>query len=179
MSRIRFVPVLLIFGVTLTVLFGGWTVYRDYGLIRPLQQELSESKQVETVVVKVAGSDKQIEVALKRVPDLQKAFLEIQSKVQAGMHMDLPIRIHDQRTPELERLFQSLQPILYSGIDRATYTEMIETIEKRAAKDGVRAFITMDRDYLYVQLETDTHYLYEVLPYREKSSAPEQGVRTI
>jgi hypothetical protein len=179
MSRIRFVPVLLIFGVALTVLFGGWIVYRDYGLVRPLTQELTDFKQVETVAVKFTGSNKQVEVTLKQVPDLQTAFREIQSKVQEGMHTDFPIRIHDRRTLELERLFQSLQPIIYSGIDRANYTEMIDAIEKRAAKDGVHALITMDRDYLYVQLETDPHYLYEVIPYREKPTTPEQGVKTI
>lgn len=179
MSRIRFVPVLLIFGVTLTVLFGGWIVYRDYGLVRPLKQELTNSKQVETVAVNLRGSNRQIAVTLKQVPDLQSAYREIRTTVKEAMHTDLQIQIHDQRTPELERLFQSYQPVIFSGIDRGDYTNMIDTIAQRAGKDGIHAIITMDRDNLYIQLEKGNHYLYEVIPYRDKPSMPEQGVKTI
>lgn len=180
MSRIRFVPILLIFSVTLIILFGGWIVYRDYGLVRPLQQQLTGTQLVQTVTVNLSGPQKQVDVTLKKVPDLQSSYRSIKNKVNQTMHTQLPIKIHDERTPELERMFQSYQPFIFSGIDRGEYTDMINKIQQNAAKDGItKAVVTMDRENLYIQLEKGDHYLYEVIPYRDKPSTQAQGVSSI
>lgn len=181
MSRIRLIPTLLFCCAALVVLFGGWAVYRDYGLERPLEKQLTGTKQVQSVHVKLSGAQKTIQVALRQVPDLQTTYRSIKATVGETVSSDVTIRITDQRTPELETLFQSYQPAIYEGIAKGSFTEMIDKLQQRAAQDGLtRSVVTMDRDNIYIQLEKGDRYLYEVIPYQiGKPFAPQQGVRSL
>lgn len=181
MSRIRFVPVLVFLLATVVVLFGGWIAYRDYGLVRPLKQQLAATQNVQTVeTVNLSGPQREIEVSMKKVPDLQTAYRSIKSAVSSKLKTDIAIKIKDQRTPELEAAFQSYQPLIYSGIAQGNYMDMIEKFQTHARKDGfTKANVTMDRENLYIQLEKGDNFLYEVIPYRSDSSLPQQGVKSI
>ncbi|WP_018133297.1 hypothetical protein [Effusibacillus pohliae] len=181
MSRIRLLPTLLFFAAALTLLFGGWILYRDYGLVRPLKNELTGTRQVSDVEVKLNGPYKTIEVSLNKVPDLQTAYHSIKTTIGETLAPDVTIKLVDRRTPELESLFQSYQPMIYEGIAKGSFTDMIEKVQERGAKDGLdRAMVTMDHDNLYIQLEKGDRYLYEVIPYAGgKTATPSQGVKSL
>lgn len=166
MSRIRVMPTLLIMVTALIVLFGGWLIYKNYGLVRPLQEELSAMAPVEQVNVHVSTQTREIQVTFKRVPDLMTAYTMVNEKVHHVLGSDVTLLIRDHRTPQLSELYQNYQPLLYEGIAKGNYTEMIEQIKQKARQDGISyARITMDRNNLYIQLEKDSAYLYEVVPY--------------
>lgn len=181
MSRIRLLPTLFFLFSALVVLFGGWFVYRDYGLIRPLKQDLTSTKQVTDVTVKLDGRNKTIEVAINRVPDLQIAYRSIKTKVSETIDPNATIKLSDKRTPELEAILQQYQPLIYEGIAKGSFTDMIQKVQERGAKDGLsRTLITMDRENLYIQLEKGDHYLYQVVPYHiDKPFTSDQGVSSV
>ncbi|BCJ85439.1 hypothetical protein [Effusibacillus dendaii] len=179
MSRIRLLPTLIFFAAAMILLFGGWTLYRDFGLVRPLEQELKGTHQVVQVDVTVKGTQKSITVSMNRVDDLQTAYRDIIDKVSETFNTETTVKIRDKRTPEMEALFQAYQPVIYEGISKGSFTDMIDTIQKRAKQDGMsRAVVTMDRENIYVQLEQADHYLYEVIPYN-KLPVSQQGVKTL
>ncbi|MFC4768986.1 hypothetical protein [Effusibacillus consociatus] len=180
MSRIRLMPTLLFLTASLLLFFGGWILYRDYGLIRPLQKELIGTQQVNSVDVKLSGPQKTIEVSLNQVADLQTAYRSIKTKAGKILDQEVTIELKDKRTPELETLYQSYQPMIYEGLAKGSFTEMIEKLQARGQKDGLsRAAVTMDRENLYIQLEKGDHFLYEVISYRIGEPSQQQGVKSI
>ncbi|GAX89779.1 hypothetical protein [Effusibacillus lacus] len=181
MSRIRILPMLIFLTASLLVLFGGWILYRDYGVVRPLQKELISTRQVNAVDVRLNGSPKVIEVSVNRVSDLQTAYKSIQAKISNKLNAGVNVKMKDKRTPELEKLFQNYQPIIYEGIAKGSFTEMIDKVQSQGRKDGLdRTVVTMDSEYLYIQLERGDNYLYEVIPYNLSNPATgTRGVKTL
>jgi hypothetical protein len=168
LSRIRIVPTLVITFTALIVLFGGWIMYRNYGLVRPLERELSSMAPVQHVNVVVNNQTKEIQVTLKKVPDLMTAYQSVKERVTSTLGNNVKIVIRDHRSKELIDLYQNYQPLIFEGIAKGNYTSMIDTLKRRAANDGItNARITMDKNNIYIQLEKGSDYLYEIVPYHE------------
>ncbi|MGZ4112090.1 MAG: hypothetical protein ACXVP5_06575 [Tumebacillaceae bacterium] len=166
MSRIRFVPIMLIFMVSLSVMFGGWELYRKFGLVGPLEQQLAADKNVTHVESVVNGQDREIKVTLKKVTDLQTTYEDLETIIGAQMGSQVKIDLVDDHTQDLKNVYRSIQPILYSGIAKGDFEAMIQEAEKAAKASGSQGEITMDDHNIYVNVQKNGHTLYEVLPYK-------------
>lgn len=166
MSRIRIVPIMMIFMVSLSVLFGGWELYRKFGLVGPLEQQLTADKNVTHVESVVNGQDREIKITLKPVADLQTTYEDLEKVVDQQLGSSVKIDLVDTRSQALKDEYRAIQPILYSGIAKGDFEAMIQNAEKAAKASGTDATITMDEQNIYVNLEKQGHHLYEVLPYK-------------
>jgi hypothetical protein len=173
MSRIRIVPTIVAMLVTLVLLFGGWIAYRNFGLVHPVEQELMSISNVEQVNVTVSTQNRVVKIKLSQVKDLQTTFHSIRNVVTQSLGNDTQIEVLDNRNEDLTELYQSLQPILFEGLHKGTYSEMIQAITNRSKQAGVNARVTMDMNNLYIQLSKDQNYLYDIVPY---SNSQKQGV---
>jgi hypothetical protein len=167
LSRIRVLPTLVIAVTALIVFFGGWIMYRNYGLIRPLERDLSNMTPVQHVDVVVNNHTKEIRVTLKRVSDLMTAYQSVREKVANSLGADVNLVILDNRSKELSDFYQNDQPLIFESIAKGNYTSMIDALKRHAEKAGITARVTMDKNNIYIQLEKGANYLYEVVPYHE------------
>ncbi|QRF23391.1 hypothetical protein FY534_06710 [Alicyclobacillus sp. TC] len=170
LSRVRMVPVLVIAIVTLGILFGAWQGYQQYRLIAPLQAELSKIPGVESVTINRSPSDTVV-IQLGPVQtlvnhDLQSTYNEIQNDVIGTLGSGESIILKDKSDQTLTLDYESLQPIIFEGLNHGTYTQMIANVEKAAAKEGIQARVTMDYHNIYIQLQQGSHYLYDFHAYR-------------
>lgn len=176
MSRIRVIPTLIVMVTALVVFFGGWLMYRNFGLVRPLERELSSTAPVQNVKVVVNNQTREVQVTVKKIPDLMTTYTAIKDKVSFTLGSDVKVTIMDHRSKELTDLYQNYQPLIFEGIAKGSYTSMIDSLKNRAEKDGIsNARITMDKNNIYIQLEKGSDYLYEVLPYRELMKPSNNG----
>lgn len=177
MPKIRIVPTLVILFVAVVVLFGGWMGYRDFGLVGPVEKQLQKNSSVATVSVQVSGMDRKVRVTLKDISDLQTTYSAILSTVHHEMGAQTQLVIEDNRSEELSRLYRSYQPMIYEGLAKADYTNMITDVQKMAQQDGLKNVrITMDDRYLYIQMQQGQAYLYDVISYHDSSALGSQGV---
>ncbi len=168
MSRIRIVPILVIMSIALSVLFGGWELYRQFGLVAPLEQQLADNKAVSGVESVVKGQEREIQITLNKVDDLQDTYVGIEQTVQESLGKQAAIKLVDKRQEELKDTYQSIQPILYAGMAKGDFPKMINDVNKQATKAGLTAKVSMNDQFIFVQLEKAAdQYLYEVLPYKE------------
>lgn len=170
MSRLRLVPILIILVITLAVLFGGWQAYRHYNLIAPLQTTLEKIQGVQSANV-ASGNSNTVVVKLGKVQDLQSTYDRISSAITAASGSAVNIEIEDNRTPALIAEYEQLQPILFQGLAQGTYTTMIRDVEAAAQKAGFATRVTMDDQHVFVQLEKNGHYLYNVQSYTLRQGA--------
>ena len=166
MSRIRLVPTLISFLVAFAVLFGGWNVYRNYGLEHPAEQKLQQIPYVTEAHVNMKGQKRNVTITLSNhIPDLQTTYHALQQNVEQTLGNDTTITVVDHRSNELIQLYQTFQPILFEGIHKGNYTEMIQSIQTTAQHSGVSAKVTMDMNHVYLQMTKGNNQLDEIIPY--------------
>jgi hypothetical protein len=170
MSRIRIVPILAITCVTLSLLFGGWELYRNFGLVRPLEDQLMAAGAVEKVESVVNGQQREIKVTMKQVPSLQTAYESIEKIVHDSLGPQVTIEIVDNHNEELAKTYRELQPTLYAGIAKGEFPTMIQNMQGQAKKDGVESNISMNDMFIFVELKKGDQYLYEVVPYKSEQA---------
>lgn len=180
MSRIRIVPILVIMSIALSVLFGGWELYRNFGLVAPLEKQLADHEAVRKVETVVKGQEREIHITLNQVDDLQDTFVGVQDVVQQSLGKQATIKLVDNRQDELKDAYQAIQPTLYAGVAQGDFPEMISDVQKQAVAAGLNSKITMNDEFIFVQLEKADQYLYEVLPYQSTTAIrTTKGVTTL
>jgi hypothetical protein len=163
-SRVRLVPIIFIAVITLAILFGGWQAYLHFNMIGPLETHLSSISGVRSAVVE-SGQPATVRIQLGEVQDLQSTYQKIHAQVSQSLGPSVDISIQDTRDAKLTAEYQKLTPTILEGVAKGNYTEMIADVEKQATKDGVNAKITMDKNYVYVQMKDGHHALYDVFKY--------------
>lgn len=168
MSRIRVVPTISALILTFAVLFGGYQVYKNYELVKPLESQLLAIHAVQSAHVLTTGQNPEVVVKLGKVSDLQATYRSIYADVTATLGTPVGIELQDHRTPALSQLYETMGQILYQGIARGDYMTMTESMQSFAAKAHVTCRITMNGQDIFVQLSKGNAYLYDIVPYAGK-----------
>lgn len=145
---------ILVFGLLLS----GQLIYKNKWVNGTLTQE---SQQIQGVLsAEIISHDGQSEILVQtnQIDNLQSVSLQLQR-----ISSMRPIRFVDQRTPELERVFQQMQFPIQEGIVRGNFTQMEETLRELADNTGVNMSLTMDNTAIYLTLAKQEGQLVAVL----------------
>lgn len=145
---------ILVFGL----LLGGQLVYKNKWVNGNLTQQSLEIEGVISAEVITKDGLSELQVKTSQVENLQNVSREL--KTVSGKH---PIRLIDQRTDELEKIFQLMQFSLQEGIVRGNFTEMERNVKELADKSGVEVSLTMDSEAIYLTLNKEEAQLLEVI----------------
>lgn len=145
---------ILVFGL----LLGGQLVYKNKWVNGNLTQQSLEIEGVISAEVITKDGLSELQVKTSQVENLQNVSSEL--KTVSGKH---PIRLIDQRTDELEKIFQQMQFSLQEGIIRGNFTEMERNVRELADKSGVEVSLTMDSEAIYLTLNAEEAQLLEVI----------------
>lgn len=169
MSRVRLVPIVLIAVLALAVLFGSWQAYQHFKLLSPLKQNLQQVEGVQKVSI-FSGNPDVIQIKLgpfKKLKDedLQQTYHDIRNQISSRLGQNATIHLTADHNAKLDGALEHYQPFLHEGIAKGNYVEMIRQVTQMAKSQGIQARITMDKQYIYIQLQTGSHYLYSVMSY--------------
>jgi hypothetical protein len=162
MSRIRLVPVIFILVISLGILFAGWQAYQRFNLVNPLKSDLQKVQGVQSVQVD-SGSSNTISIQLAAVKDLQTTYAEISNTVSGSLGGSEQVKLLDNKGEELTRTWEDLNLVVFEGIAKGNYTEMVSSVEQTAKKQNIDARITMDEHHVYIQMAKGSHDLYKVI----------------
>ncbi|CDX02042.1 hypothetical protein [Desulfitobacterium hafniense] len=145
---------MLIFGLLLS----GKLLYENKWLEGSL---IKESQQISGVlsaeILDKQGASEML-VNTGQVTNLQSLCTQL--KTISGKH---PIRLVDQRTPELEEVYQQMQFAIQEGMVMGNFTQMRETLAIQAEQAGVVMNLTMDNEGIYLVLTQGEHQLVSVI----------------
>ncbi|HHY27222.1 MAG TPA: hypothetical protein GX523_10870 [Desulfitobacterium dehalogenans] len=145
---------ILIFGLLLS----GKLLYENKWLEGSL---IKESQQISGVIsaeiLNRQGASEML-VNTGQVSNLQTICTQL--KTISGAR---PIRLADQRTPELEEIYQQMQFAIQEGIAMGNFTQMRETLTTQAEQAGVIMNLAMDNEAIYLVLTKGENQLVSVI----------------
>ncbi|ADG06386.1 hypothetical protein [Kyrpidia tusciae] len=171
MSRFRFLVAGLAFVVTLGIFITGWNLYRTYGLIRPVEQQVQEIPGVEQVSVLLEGKGAVVRVTLGAVDDLKSTYWAIEQTATDRLGVQTTVEVRGHSSPALDRWWDEQQPLLYEDLEKSSFRDLVKALEDSAAKRQYQCRVTMDANRIYVQVSDQRSFLYQVVPYRMMGTA--------
>ncbi|MHB8927722.1 MAG: hypothetical protein ACYC9Q_08710 [Bacillota bacterium] len=165
----------------LAVLFGGYYIYHQIGLDRPMVRALKTDPAVQSVRVTDDNQGRHIEVALKPVDNLQETYARLDQTVGRFMKGGrYELKVTDQRDAMLQEAYYRMQFLVEEALTRGNFEEMYDGLQRQAAQRGLDTFkVYVSGRYVFLQLGKGSDYLYAVVP-RDGSmtaSATAGGVR--
>lgn len=158
MMKQRIMRVSLVSILVFGLLMGGQIFYRNTYTNGQLNKNGRQIPGVVSAELISENGQKVLEVTTNHIEDFNKAGQQLETL--AGEH---PIRIKDQRTPELEKLMSQMQFPLQEGIVRGNFTQMEEMLQQLASEAGVTLELSMDSKGIYVNLTQGQAQLLEVV----------------
>lgn len=149
---------------SLGVFLGLYNLYIKLGIEKPLGAELSALHGVKNIEINKAKEGYRIRVQLDKVDNIQVYYADINRALKGRLDGEAyQLEISDQRSRELQELYNSLQPALYEALADNRFIWLSEQLADKATAKGVSHAMYIDQGQLYLQIWDEQHYLYEVL----------------
>ncbi len=151
--------------LTLAVLSLAYYSYERAGVRRPLEKALLTDPDVSDVSISDGDSGLTIEVSLSKVSDLSATYKRINDLIVDRVDQKgFVLWIKDQRNAELLDMYHAAHYYLEEASVRGNFGTMIETCGPILDNAGATAYkITVDQKHIYVQIESENGYFYQVL----------------
>ncbi|WP_206811839.1 hypothetical protein [Paradesulfitobacterium ferrireducens] len=161
MTKQRLTLISVVGLLVFSLLFGGQFLYKKNWVDKSIQEQSRQIPGVISATVVQENGQQVLNVATKQIPDLHQAARDL-----LNLAGGRPIRLLDTRTPKLEQLLNQMQFALQEGVVRGNFTEMAQSVKDQAEKAGVKFDLTMDSDYIYLELNDQDGQLVTVLERR-------------
>lgn len=168
--------VLLVMVLALSLFLGSRWVYYKYNFKEPLVQELKANEAVQSFSIDQHEPVIRIVIKLGAVENLKYTYQNLHKSIQDILgNKPFQIDLQDNRDSQLKKIFYNSQFAIYEAIMRGNFREMAEYMKHEASSLKAHATIFIDQDYIYLQMQHDKHYLYEIIP--RKQAGNKENVR--
>ena len=159
--------VITAFIITLSLIFGANHWHQQNLVMAPLREQILSLDAVHDVQVE-SGTEKTFTISLGQVPRFADTYREIQKILQSHNEDNSKIIIIDRRNAYLNSLYARIHFALMEGERQGNYTAMNSKITSllEGEKELLSYFVVVDQERIYLQLNTEDHYLYEIIPIR-------------
>lgn len=150
--------------LTIAVCLGGYHLYKEYGIKRPLTASLLQVDGVKQVAIQEENDSQVILLTLKRGVDLKSVYQEA-NEITVETLGDKPHRIEitDNPSPELSSLYDDLELGIHQGIANSSFIWLTEWIHGKTTSQGTEYRIQVDNRNLYLTLSKGDHYLTRII----------------
>lgn len=168
--------VLISLVATLTLLVGGGYAFRARTVDEPLKALYRGSSAVKSFTVVNQGAVRAISLQLDQVPDLSTVYRDLDRETRRLLG-DAPyvITLKDSRTPDQEAALNRIHLYIQEALMTGGFADMADRINAEAASRNMVARVTVDGDFVYLQLQQGASVLYEVTPRHPQRKLPEGG----
>ena len=158
--KIRIIIVVTL--IVLGLLFGGRYVYERFYVLDSLVEAFTSIEGASGLQVKTQRKTDLV-ITLDRVSQLETTYGKIKDTAEELLGDKLgTIQLVDRRDQQLVDCYHRLHYALWQAISTGDFVDMAAQASKLT--EDLDARITVDRDYVYVELETEEAYLYEIVP---------------
>ncbi|MDK2815010.1 MAG: hypothetical protein PWP18_923 [Thermoanaerobacter sp.] len=160
---IKWQIVLVTFVVVFGFLFASFQLYQNKILPDKISKDVSTVKFVKMVTISTDNNGYIMKVRLGEVENLMETYKEIENKVNK-YPVKINILLIDNPNEKLNNVYYNSQFSIYEGIQKGDYMKMYDTIREVSSKNGVKAFVYIDKQNIYLNLRDGSHYLYKIIP---------------
>lgn len=150
--------------LTVAICLGGFYLYKEYGIKRPLTESLLQVDGVQEVVIQDEKDSQVILVTLKDTADLKGVYQTVNEMATEKLG-DKPyeIKIADHPSPELTSLYDDLELGIHQGIANSSFIWLTEWIDNKTTAEETEYQMQVDNKNLYLTLSKGNHYLTRII----------------
>lgn len=160
----RIATVVISLALTIAVCLGGYQLYKEYGVKRPLTASLLQVDGIQKVEVQEENDSQVILITMKNGAGLKTVYQEANDITVEKMG-DKPyiIKIVDNPSPELSYLYDDLELGIHQGIANSSFIWLTEWIHDKTTPKNAEYRIQVDNRNLYLTLNKGDHYLTRII----------------
>lgn len=146
-------------------LWGAQWVFNSYSYDRPLTKVMEENSDVVSYEINDKGPVLEVNLKLGKVDNLQESYDKLSGSIRdVTGRRSVKITVRDDRDATLEGIYYKTRLAAFEALERGNFLEMESFISKKAAAEGARAKVFLDHDRMYIQMDLNGKYLYEIIP---------------
>ena len=162
---IRLPVVVLTVVMVLAVLFGIQYIYHKVNVEQPLFKLYSQTKAVQKFEIDNKSNVTEVNIDLKKTDNLQQTYQKLYlTTVKVLGKNNFQLKIKDNRNKDLENAYYSMQFIINEALMRGNFSQMAQVINEKASETKAVSKVFIDDQNIYIQLEKENSYLYEIVP---------------
>lgn len=163
--------IIIVFIVTLLVLYGGRAASYSLQVRRPLHEFFTQQTEVIDYSVQQGREGICVRVELDDVQDIQSQYAQLWAGIaEVTGRIPAVLDVTDRRNHGLEETFRSMRIHIEEALATGSFYAMAQAIDEEAKEAGLdRWSVGVDSDYVYVQLHKGESYLYEIIPRRAQA----------
>jgi hypothetical protein len=163
--RVRWNVAVLTLFVTLLILFGGFFGYQRWEVELPIRQAVAKNAHVKLQQLAVQPDRVTIHLKTEAGFSLTRDYVDLRKSIsQLAGNRKLHLVVHDRPAPALNDAWDEMVFGIEEGIAHQRYTRIPQAVKQAAKPRNIRYRVTMDDQFLYVELRRDQYWLYRVLP---------------
>jgi len=161
----------LIFIITLGLLFGAYFFYKQFFVNQPLSVTLDNSELIAKYELINERKNPVLRVQFRKVENLSNEFQKfLKTSGEILTEKDLQLELFSNPNPRLLEFYQEVNPALYEALSVGNYVKLQDILKEKNQEYGLtKVSLTISEGYIYLQLEDDTNYLYYILNRHENS----------
>lgn len=164
--KLRIGPVVSSIVISAVLLFGGWFIYQQWAIERPLENIVKTYDGVNGVQLDIKPNELAVKLDLAPGTDLGNLVKKIEQdgKRQIGSRT-LMLDVKDHSSPVLDELWQKALFSVAQAMETKKYTEITSALEQmEQANAKVTAKAAMDEDNVYITLTDGQSSKFIILP---------------
>lgn len=154
--------VLLVFIITLSLALGVQYLSYQKRVIEPIIRVFSEIDGVIQIETERQHSGIKLIIALGDCDRFDQVMHNILSAAERFDSL-LKIEIKDAASSRLEQIYHEMHYAIEQAVVIGDFREMAVVIEEIAQQNNIKYRITIDREYVYLQLHEADNYLYQLI----------------
>ncbi|MFZ5646295.1 MAG: hypothetical protein ACOY30_01605 [Bacillota bacterium] len=164
-NGIKIPVVVLALLVGMGSLWGAQWLFNRFNYERPLTRALVENGDIASYKINDQGPVLEVEVKLKKVDNLQDSYNKLNGSIRDVVgRRSVKITVKDDRDAALEGIYYQTRLAAYEALERGNFLEMESFIAQRATREGAEAKLFLDHDRMFIQINHNDKYLYEIIP---------------
>lgn len=157
--------------VTLVALFGGYFAYQYWALEKPIEAMLKNEPHFHLLELRIEPDRVWIKGNTDAAFSFTTQFPDLNKRVENMVgNRTVNIQLVDNPDSVLNQAWDQMVFGIEEGLVNARYSQIPKSVETVAKSMQIRYGITMDEQFLYVELHRGSHTLYHVLPLHKLNS---------
>ncbi|GIP48637.1 hypothetical protein D3C76_464490 [compost metagenome] len=164
--KLRIGPIAASIAISVLVLFGGWFLYRQWAIERPLENIVKSVDGVNQVEMDIKPDELALKLSLKPGTDLGALVRQIEQngKDQIG-NRTLKLDVEDHSSPTLDLLWENALFTVAQAMENKQYTQITAALKQMEQEnDKLTATAEMDEKNVYITLTDGQYSKFVILP---------------
>jgi len=160
----RILFTLLISITTFGLLFGAFFFYQEKFINKPLTTFLDNSQFINEYQVLTRENSSFLILQLQNTDDLADEFQSfLKESGEILSKEDFTLEIYSNPSQNLLDFYQEIQPAIYEALTLGNFTELQDRLTAKQKEYKLKEVkLTINQDFLFLQLEDQDNYLYHI-----------------